>query len=68
MHGAGLTPLQSLQSISSTAAKLLNRDQELGQVAPKYYGDFIAVDENPLEDLDTLRKINLVVQGGTIIR
>jgi imidazolonepropionase-like amidohydrolase len=68
MHGAGLTPLQSLQSISSTAAKLLNRENELGQVAPKYFGDFIAVDENPLDNLDTLRKINLVVQGGSVVR
>jgi imidazolonepropionase-like amidohydrolase len=68
MHGAGLTPLQSLQSISSTAAKLLNRENEIGQVAPKYFGDFIAVQDNPLENLDTLRKINLVVQGGEVIR
>lgn len=68
MHGAGLTPLQSLQSISSSAAKLLKKEDELGQVAPKFFGDFITVDENPLENLDTLRNINLVVQNGLVIR
>lgn len=68
MHDAGLTPLQSLQSISSTAAKLLKKENELGQIAPKYFGDFITLNSNPLENLEALRSIELVVQGGKIIR
>ena len=68
MAGAGLTPLQALQSVSTHAARLLRIDDAVGQIRPGYVGDLIAVDDDPLDDLDTLRKISLVVQGGTVIR
>jgi imidazolonepropionase-like amidohydrolase len=68
MAGAGLSPLQALQSISTQAARLLRIDDHVGQIRPGYVGDLIAVDGDPLADLDALRDISLVVQGGTIVR
>ncbi len=68
MHEAGLTPLQTIASISTTAAALLNQSDKLGQIAPNFVGDFITVDENPFKNLDTLRNISSVYQGGNLIR
>ena len=68
MHGAGLTPLQTLCSISTIAAALLKQSDTLGQIAPNYHGDFITVTENPLKNLDTLRNITSVYQGGSLVR
>ncbi|SDO84771.1 Imidazolonepropionase [Nakamurella panacisegetis] len=68
MAEAGLTPLQALQSVSTQAARLLRIDDHVGQVRPGYVGDLIAVDGDPLDDLDALRHISLVVQAGSIIR
>ena len=68
MHEAGLSPLQTIGSISSTAAALLNQSKTLGQIAPNYFGDFITVKENPFKELDTLRDITSVYQGGSLIR
>ena len=68
MHEAGLSPQQTIGSISSTAAALLNQSETLGQIAPGYYGDFITVKENPFKELDTLRDITSVYQGGSLIR
>jgi len=68
MAGAGLTPLQALQSISSQAARLLRIDDHVGQIRPGYVGDLIAVEGDPLADLEVLRDILLVVQGGEVIR
>ena len=68
MADAGLTPLQALQSISTQAARLLRIDDHVGQIRPGYVGDLIAVDSDPLADLDALRHISLVVQGGSVIR
>jgi imidazolonepropionase-like amidohydrolase len=68
MHEAGLTPLQTIASISTTAAALLNQSDKLGQIAPNYFGDFITVEENPFKNLDTLRNIASVYQGGIQIR
>jgi len=68
MHGAGLSTLKSLQSITSTAASLLGQSQQLGQVKKGFYGDFIALPENPLYSPDSLRTIQLVIQSGKVVR
>ena len=68
MHDAGLTPLQTLGSISVTAAALLKQSDTLGQIAPNYHGDFITVTENPMQNLDTLRNITSVYQAGSLVR
>ena len=68
MHDAGLTPLQTLGSISVTAAALLKQSDALGQIAPHFHGDFITVTENPVQNLDTLRNITSVYQAGSLVR
>ena len=68
MFDAGMTPLAALQSISSTAAALLNHSDDIGQIAPGFVGDFIAVDENPLKNIEALRNISLVTQAGRVVR
>ena len=68
MFGAGLTPLEALQSISITAARLLRQEKFLGQVAPNFAGDLISVESNPLMDMDTLRNIGMIMQSGRLIK
>ena len=69
MFGAGLTPLQAIQSISYTAAKLLRQDNFLGQIAPKFAADLLILDGNPLKDLDQFRNIvSIYAQGEEINR
>ena len=68
MHDAGLTPLQTLGSISVIAAALLKQSDTLGQIAPHFHGDFITVTENPMQNLDTLRNITSVFQAGSLVR
>jgi imidazolonepropionase-like amidohydrolase len=68
MAGAGLSPLLSLQSVSVNAAALLGLGHRVGQIRPGYAADFVAVAGDPLRDLDALRTISLVVQGGRVVR
>lgn len=67
MHEAGLSTLKSLQSITSVAAELINQSENLGQISPGFYGDFIAVRGNPLTDPQNLREIDFVMQNGQVI-
>jgi imidazolonepropionase-like amidohydrolase len=67
MHGAGLSTLKSLQSITSTAASLINQKDKLGQINKGFFGDFIAMRGNPLDDPQNLRELDLVMQGGQIV-
>ncbi|MEJ6574027.1 MAG: amidohydrolase family protein, partial [Actinomycetes bacterium] len=64
---AGLSTLKSLQSITSTAASLLNQEDKLGQINKGFYGDFIAMRGNPLDDPQNLRELDLVMQSGQLI-
>ena len=68
MAAAGLSPLLSLQSVSVNAAGLLGIADHVGQIRPGYAADFVAVAADPLADLDALRTISLVVQGGRVVR
>ncbi len=67
MASAGLSPLGCLQSVSVNAARLLGIDSHVGLLRPGYVADFVAVDDNPLDDLEVLRGIGLVVQGGRVL-
>lgn len=65
---AGLSPLLSLQSASVHAAALCGIGGHVGQIRPGYAADFVAVDADPLADLEAMRTISLVVQGGRVVR
>jgi imidazolonepropionase-like amidohydrolase len=67
MHDAGLSTLKSLQSITSTAADLINQSENLGQIEVGFFGDIVAMRGNPLSDPQNLREIDFVLQGGRII-
>ena len=68
MFNAGLSPLQAIQSISLTAAKLIRQEKFLGQVAPGFAADLLALSDNPLTDLDSYRDISMIMKDGEIIR
>lgn len=67
MHEAGLSTIKSLQSITTLAADLINQSNNLGQIQAGFFGDFIAMRGNPLEDPHNLRELDLVMQNGQLI-
>ena len=66
------TPLEILKSATSDAARLLQREGELGVVAEGALADLIAVDGDPLADISLLdgqgEAIALVIKGGAVMR
>ncbi len=64
MVEAGATPMQALSFGTAAAAELLGIGEELGTLEPGKKADLVAVTGNPLQDLDALREVRLVLRGG----
>ena len=66
---AGMPAMAAIQSATINAAQLLKREKDIGQVAPGFYADVIAVDHsNPLDNVAALQKIDFVMKGGVIYK
>jgi imidazolonepropionase-like amidohydrolase len=64
----GLTPLQAIQASTINAADLLGWSGKVGTLEPGAWGDVIAVDGDPLEDITTLERVKFVMKGGEVVR
>jgi imidazolonepropionase-like amidohydrolase len=64
----GMTPMQAIQSATLNAADLLGWQTKVGQIAPGFYADLVAVKGDPLTDVTVLEKIDFVMKGGEIYK
>jgi imidazolonepropionase-like amidohydrolase len=65
---AGMTPEQALRTATVNGAELLGKENELGAVAPGYFADLVAVDGDPLADVNvTINKVVWVMKGGAVV-
>lgn len=60
----GMTPLQAIQSATIGSATLLGKEKELGSIAIGKFADLVAVQCDPLQDVECLRKVRGVVKEG----
>ncbi|MCB2089611.1 MAG: amidohydrolase family protein [Sphingomonadaceae bacterium] len=68
MVANGMSPLQAIRAATTSAATVIGKQGELGQIAPTYYADMIAVEGNPLADVSVLESVAHVMKGGEIIK
>jgi imidazolonepropionase-like amidohydrolase len=65
---AGMTPVQALAAATSNAAALLGRERELGRVAPGYLADIVAVEGDPLQDINVvINNVRWVMKSGAVV-
>jgi len=65
---AGMTPWQALQTATTNAAKLLGKETQLGAIAPGYYADLVAVDGDPLTDINAVvNRVRWVMKAGAVV-
>jgi imidazolonepropionase-like amidohydrolase len=65
-------PADLIRSATTTAARLLRREGELGVVAPGALADLLVIDGNPLDDIRVLttpeQTLKLIMKQGTIYK
>ncbi len=65
---AGMTPAQALASATTIPAALLGHEKDLGVIAPGAYADLVAVDGDPLADVNVLiERVRWVMKGGAVV-
>src|SRR5262249_13402306 len=65
---AGMTPEEALRTATTNAAELLGKSNELGAVSTGYFADLIAVDGDPLADVNVaITKVQWVMKGGAVV-
>jgi imidazolonepropionase-like amidohydrolase len=62
----GMTHVQALKAATSVAAKSLHMEEKIGSVKVGLLADLIAVEGDPTSDIKALRKVKLVMKGGTL--
>jgi len=65
---AGMTPEQALRTATTNGAELLGKEKELGAVAPGYFADMVAVEGDPLADINVvLNHVQWVMKDGAVV-
>lgn len=68
MTEAGMPIMEALKSATVTNAELLGMGDNLGQLKQGYIADIIAVDENPKDNVETLRNVSFVMKEGKVYK
>ena len=60
----GLTPLEAIKTATLNPAIYFNLENEVGTIKENTWADLIILDANPLEDINSTRRINAVIKQG----
>jgi len=64
----GMTPMQAIQSATSVAADHMGLGDSVGALRHGLNADIIAVPDNPLTNIDTLRTVPIVIKDGQLVK
>ena len=64
----GMTPEEALKTCTLNPAEMLGMEKSLGQVAPGFFADIVAVEGDPLADINVvLKNVRWVMKGGAVV-
>ena len=63
----GMPAMETIQSATISTAQMLGIDSTLGSIEVGKIADLIAVDGNPIQDINVMKKISFVMKEGRVI-
>jgi len=67
-RAAGVPPADILRAMTTEAAELLRVNKVRGSISQGLSADIVATPANPLDDIESLRKIDFVMKDGKVVR
>ncbi|MDG1013515.1 MAG: amidohydrolase family protein [Luminiphilus sp.] len=67
MVEVGMPVMEALRAATINAAMLLRVEDELGQIAPNFLADLVAVRQDPFADVSSLEAPDFVMKGGVVV-
>jgi len=68
MREAGMTPMQIIVAATKNASRICNLGHVIGTLEKGKMADVLIVKGNPLEDVEALLDLRMVIHGGQVIR
>ena len=63
---AGIPPAVILRAMTTNATRLLGVDAVRGTLKPGMFADLIATPDNPLSNIQTLKRVTFVMKNGRL--
>jgi imidazolonepropionase-like amidohydrolase len=68
MVAYGMASAAAMKSATSTAAKILRMENQIGQVKTGLFADLAAFDGDPTKDIAAVRRVKFVMKNGTVYK
>jgi imidazolonepropionase-like amidohydrolase len=62
----GMPTVAALKSATSTAARVLHMEDQIGQVKPGLFADLVAFEGDPTKEISALRHVRMVMKAGVV--
>ncbi|MCF2876264.1 MULTISPECIES: metal-dependent hydrolase family protein [unclassified Tenacibaculum] len=68
MVEAGMPAMEAIQSATITNAKILEMENEIGQLRKGFLADIVAVNEDPTKNINTMENVVFVMKNGKVYK
>ena len=68
MVNYGMSAGDAMKSATSTAARVLRMESQIGMVKQGLFADLVAFDGDPTKDVSALRRVKLVMKNGVVYK
>ncbi|RTE86806.1 amidohydrolase family protein [Aliidiomarina sp. B3213] len=68
MVEAGMPAIEAIRAATSSASQLLGQSENLGTIEEGKFADIVAVEGNPLSNIELLQNISFIMKNGEVYR
>jgi len=63
-----MTPIEAIRTATLSNAELIGWQDRVGAIEAGKYADLIAVQGDPLRDINALQNVRFVMKGGRVVK